>query len=137
MNTHDNPSPMLVAQRIRNRLIEYFETTASYPMQQAFQLNVPAVHVPTEIINQWEDWVDTQRLDGFIEPVFSQAEQVALREFHEVWEGAVKDTPTQMPELSDLIGKAPWERLRQAAEKALWVFNTRGKLNEEQDAFPS
>jgi hypothetical protein len=41
-----------------------------------------------------------------------------------------------MPELSDLIGTEPWERLRQAAEIALRVFNVRGRFDEELEAIP-
>lgn len=49
------PSPRLVAQRIRNRIIEYLELASSFEAQQ----HAPIAHVPNEVINQWEDWVPT------------------------------------------------------------------------------
>lgn len=135
MNTRDNPSPRVLAQRIRNRLMEYLETASSYEAQREYERNVPIAHVPHEMINQWEDWVDGAKLDWFEEPVFSSREQEAIRTYHAVWDSVAKDTPKTLPSLSALIGTEPWERLRQAAEMALGVFAVRGKFDEERDAF--
>lgn len=48
----------IAIQRIRNRVIEYLELASSFDNQSAYQAAVPYIHVPNEIINQWEDWVD-------------------------------------------------------------------------------
>lgn len=135
VNNADDPPPRVLAQRIRNRLIEYLETASSYKEQHEYERNVPIAHVPDEIINQWEDWVDGARLDWFEEPVFSPREQEAIRTFHAVWDGVAKDTPKSLPSLSALVGTEPWERLQRAAVRALAVFAVRGKFDEERDAF--
>lgn len=126
---------MVLAQRIRNRLMEYLETASSYDQQREYERNVPIAHVPHEMINQWEDLVDGGRLDWFEEPVFSPQEQEAIRTFHAVWDSVAKNTPKSLPSLSALIETEPWERLRQAAEMALGVFSVRGKFDEERDVF--
>ena len=133
MPTSDNPSPIVLAQRIRNRIIEYLAIASSYAEQREYERSVPLVNVPSEIICQWEDWV--RNLDWFSEPVFSPNEQKAIREFHAIWESVADDTPRIMPPLSDLIGMETWERLRQGAESALKVFEGRGKFSEEREAF--
>jgi hypothetical protein len=135
VNTRDNPSPRVLAQRIRNRLIEYLETASSYEEQREYERNAPIANVPNEMINQWEDWVDGTKIDLFEEPVFSPREREAIRTFHAVWDSVAKDTPETLPTLSEFIGTEPSERLRQAAETALGVFAVRGKLDEERDAF--
>jgi hypothetical protein len=128
-------SPILLDQRIRNRIIECLEIASSYDEQLKYEANVPIAHVPNEIINMWEDSVDRSRLDEFAEPVYSPNEQAAIRRFHAVWEGATKDTPDRMPPLSKLIGTEPWERLRVAAQQALAEFRLRGKFNEDREEF--
>lgn len=136
MDTIDDPSPMLLAQRVRNGLNCYFEIVSSYEEQQAYERNVPIAHVPTEVICMWQDSVDGDHLDWFKEPAFSYAEQTAIREFHAVWKEVIEDTPQSLPALSELIGTEPWERLRIAAEAALGVFNVRGKLFDEPEIVP-
>lgn len=132
----DKPSPMVLAQRIRNRIIEYLEIASSYEEQREYERSVPIANVPSEMICQWADWVEDKRLDSFTEPVFSSSEQVAVGEFHAIWHSVANDTAKTMPPLSDLIGTEPWERLRRGAELALKTFEKRGKFNEELDAFP-
>ena len=132
----DKPSPMVLAQRIRNRIIEYLELASSYEKQREYERSAPIAHVPSEVICQWEDWVDDKRLNEYAEPVFSPEEQATLRDFHEIWNSVADDTPKTMPPLSDLIGTEPWERLRQRAELTLRIFEARGRFNEEWDAFP-
>ena len=75
---------MLLAQRVRNGLISYFEIVSSYEEQQAYERNVPIANVPAEVICMWEDSVDGDQLDWFTEPLFSPTEQAAIREFHAV-----------------------------------------------------
>ena len=137
MTPTDAPSSTVIAQRIRNRIIEYLEMASSYEEQREYERNVPIAHVPSEIICQWEDWVRGGRLDWFREPVFSAAEQTAIREFHLIWRSVADDTPKMLPPLSDLIGTEPWERLRGGAELALKVFQPRGKFDEERAIFPT
>lgn len=136
MDTMDDPSPMLLAQRVRNGIICYLEIVSSYEEQQAYERNVPIADVPAEVICMWADSVDGDQLGWFTEPAFSPSEQAAIREFHAVWKGVIEDTPQSLPALSELIGTEPWERLRIAAEAALAVFNVRGKLFDEPEIVP-
>ena len=132
MHPSDKPSPTELAKRIRSGIIDYLETAASYEHQRDYQRSVPKVCVPSEMINQWEDWVT--QLDAFPEPVFSPTEQAAIRQFHGIWHSVTKDTPKILPPLSQLTGTEPWERLRHGAELALKIFEVRGRLNDERDA---
>lgn len=115
--------------------MEYLEIASSFDEQREYQRKVPLVHVPNEMINRWEDWVDGDRLDWFEEPVFSPQEQQAIQTFHSIWDSVAAVTPDPLPPLSALIVTEAWERLREAAEQALAVFAVRGKFDEERDAF--
>ncbi|WP_163543488.1 hypothetical protein [Occultella kanbiaonis] len=111
------PTKRVVEQRIRNRLIEYFELASSFTAQLRYEAAAPIVHVPYEIINQWEDW--TLGLDLWLDEaqVYTAEEKEALRRFQVVWDRAA-------------------EELRQEAELALAVFARRGRLPEDQEAWP-
>ena len=128
-------SEILLAQRIRNRIIEYLELASSFEEQLAYQANTPIAHVASEVINQWEDSVHDPNDAFFAEPVFSKAEQEAIKAFHGIWDRVAGDTPDPLPELSVLIEGEPWQRLREAAVRALKIFQRRGKLDEDKEVF--
>ena len=93
-----------------------------------------ACRLPNSLL--WVTWqTDRVIIDRFWEPVYSPAEQAAIRRFHAVWKTVVDDTPDPLPPLSQLIGTEPWERLRLGAEDALKIFEVRGRLDEECEAF--
>lgn len=128
-------SERVVDQRIRNRIIEYFELAASYDHQLAYEKSVPIAHVPHEVINQWEDWVPAGPMTAVKDPsVFSAAELQEMQGFQLVWESTAAAVDDNYPPLSEVQALPAWDRLRQQAERALRVFEVRGKLPEDQEA---
>lgn len=133
----DNPQPSrrVVDQRIRNRIIEYLELAASYEAQLAYEKAVPFLHVPYEVINQWDDWVPSPPQEMVNDlSVFSSVELRAIEDFHAVWEAAVAAVGDDYPRLSDVQALPEWYRLREQAEVALRIFERRGKLPEDDEA---
>jgi hypothetical protein len=123
-------STQLLMQRVRNRIIEYLELASSFESQLEYQEKAP-IHVPNEVINQWEDWVQPKLNIEFIEPVFSRSEQNAIAAFNHVWELVASETPDPLPNLKILFMSTEWQLLRSAAADALAVFAVRGRLSEE------
>jgi hypothetical protein len=126
------PTRQVVLQRIRNRIVEYLELTSSFVAQREYQSHTP-VHVPHEIINQWEDCVPDPSDPAFAGPVFSVAERDAISRFHKVWDEMTSSTPEPLPTLDALFETAEWQRLRDSALEALQVFLVRGRLPENQE----
>jgi len=126
------PSPQLVLQRVRNRIIEYLALASSFDAQSQYQAIAP-VDVPQEVINQWRDWVQPGWAAAFTEPVFSQLERDALSAFDRAWAQVVTITPDPLPDLESLFQTPEWQRLRSAAADALAVFAVRGPLSEQQE----
>ncbi|UJB17328.1 MULTISPECIES: hypothetical protein [Lysobacter] len=122
----------LLDQRIRNRIIEYLALAASFGEQSAYQAVAPRVHIPNEVINQWEDWVRPDWRDELIAPTFSSAEIEAIGRFYVVWEAVAAATPDPLPALPALLETPQWQRLASAAAEALVVFNHRGRLPEDE-----
>ncbi len=135
MTDASNPSAMLILQRIRNRITEYFELASSYQEQRAYDAAGSIAFVPNEIINQWEYWVNENWRGCCVTPVFSAEEQAAVADFDAVWNAVADETPNPLPPLECVIGTEPWERLRIAATGALCVFRVRGKLSEDHEDF--
>ncbi|MEZ4222601.1 MAG: hypothetical protein R3B13_16795 [Polyangiaceae bacterium] len=117
----------VVLQRIRNRIVEYLELASCFDDQREYQARSP-VHVPNEVINQWEDWVRDP--NDFAPPVFSAAECDAIKRYHAIWEDVANTTPVPLPSLEDCMHMPQWQRLREAALDALTVFRVRGRLSE-------
>jgi hypothetical protein len=125
--TETKPSQQLVLQRVRNRIIEYLETTSSLERQR-----VPHV-VPGETINSWEDSVLEPWLKQYVPPVFSDDERQAILSFHRTWDAVSAGLAWSQTNFDELAGNPEWERLRTAAASALAVFQRRGKCSEDEE----
>lgn len=127
-------SDQMVAQRIRNRIIDYLELAASFAEQRHHLNTAPSfVHIPNEVINQWEDWVMTAWRHLYTAPTYSEEELQALWRFNDIWNGVADDTPNPLPSLEDLILTEPWQRLAIGAAEALQVFHVRGRFSEDRE----
>jgi len=129
------PSRRIVAQRVRNRIIEYLELAASFEDQITYQRNAPNISVPNEVINQWEDWNSTDPREHWTSPegVYTPEEVEAVQSFHTTWEHVADGTPDPLPELEATQRLAEWDELRRAARSALDVFAYRGPLPEDRE----
>jgi hypothetical protein len=128
----DRPSPQVVLQRIRNRVIEDLETVASYSEQRRYQEAVPFINVVTEIACMWaDDHVPAGWQSWFLPPVFTPEEIQAVARCDRVLHTVVDALPRKTPQLSELIGTEPWEELHQVAADSLAVFQKRGRLPED------
>jgi hypothetical protein len=135
MNDASSPSPRLVEQRIRNRIIEYFELASSFEAQMEYQSDVSIAWVPDEVIEMWNDLnpVDQSRWRGRLTDPYSVAEIDAMLAFHQTWEWVIANTPRQLPPLPALQQTPQWQRLRDAAETALRPFSERGRMPEDRE----
>lgn len=128
------PSRRVVSQRIRNRIIEYFDLVASYEAQVEYEQRVPFVNIPYEVINQWEDSVPplpnapVDHLD-----VFSAEELREIDLFRSVWDAAADAIGKDFPSLAFVQSLPEWNRLRERAMTAGSVFQKRGLLPEDRE----
>jgi hypothetical protein len=132
----DTPSKIILSQRVRNRIIEYLQVASSFQDQLEYQIAVPYVSVPGEMIEQWADWIaHDDPLKDCDDPVFSAEERQAILQFHKAWNKVCDRTPRQLPSLVVLFSDPMWEELRKAAAEALSVFIKRGKFPEDDEVF--
>ncbi|MET3928587.1 hypothetical protein ABIE51_000474 [Lysobacter sp. OAE881] len=120
----------IVLWRIRNRIIEYLDLAASEGHQLAYQAAAPHVDVPSELANQWEDWVRPDWRQYLKPPVFSYEELEAIGSFNASFAAAMAATKDPLPPLGVLLESTKWVELRGAASAALDVFRTRGHRPE-------
>jgi hypothetical protein len=127
----ESPTPRVVEQRIRNRIIEILELASSFERQHKYQ-SAQVCHVPNELLNQWWDWVDLSRGEPG-PPVYSAEEVAAIRRYDGVLNAVADSTPPWLPDLEQLVSTASWRRLRDEAAAALVVFLVRGRFSEDQE----
>ncbi|MBK6856020.1 MAG: hypothetical protein IPG97_05525 [Microthrixaceae bacterium] len=129
----DQPSPLLVEQRIRNRIIEYLELVSSFQAQRSYDHAGSLADVPNEVINQWQDWVhcDPRQHDDH-SLVYTANEIDALRSFHAAWESVTARLPQILPPLTECQSLTAWQDLRSAAVAAAQIFAYRGNLPEDR-----
>jgi len=120
--------PLVVEQRIRNRLMEYVEWVQEYEGTSELRLGM------NELLNQWEDFI-TRPVDksNFPAPVFTGDEVSALNLLDAAWELLCSATPHHIAHDSDaeVFKLREWTNFVGSASEAVEVFYRRGKLSED------
>jgi hypothetical protein len=117
--------------RIRNRIIEALELTASLEKQFVYERSVPIAQVPAEVICQWKDTFGCYGGAELNNLIYSKAEIEAADAFQIVWDDVCSLLPHPLPNLTTLTKDTDWLRLLAAARAALAVFMVRGRLSED------
>jgi len=121
-------SETLIRQRVRNRLIEYFDFASSFENIARFGV--------FEFINRWNDWVDDDPNSPFFaEPVFSELEQAAIRRFHAIWDHCAEQQEEELFDAQALSELEHWCAFRLAAKSTLKLFEQRGRFPEDEEQF--
>lgn len=128
-----HPPSRVVAQRVRNRLIEYFELLASPGAQDRYEAAAPVPSLPNEIMNQWEDWSPGVLRSSAGPEVYSDDEAIELAHFGAAWERAASAMTEDSPSLAEVRDLAAWRGLCAAGAHALEVFGRRGRLPEDRE----
>lgn len=137
MNTnYVRPSEQVLLQRVRNQLIDYLEVASSFAEQRRYQTKSPQLHAPTEIIEQWADWVGPDWQEGFKAPVFSADELRVIGQFQTIWTALKSRMPEPMPSLELMQTESMWEELRRAAALTYACFLRVGKMSETVEFVP-
>ena len=112
----------LLHQRLRNRIIEILK-----------MISLPSYVVKLgtdEVLELWYDFVDDQKLETYIEPIFTEEEQEAIKRFHNLLDLHYDAIPSTYS-LTELQGCLSWELILSAAKKELALFMQRGCMDEE------
>ena len=119
-------SPMLIMQRIRNRIYEYVGSVAEYPRNRGvWDLN--------KLVNEWEMYVDEPLERGaYPAPAFSPPEVEAVAEVHAAWLEFSDAMPQSIADEAQAMETTQWRKLVEACGSAALVFAARGKLPEEE-----
>ena len=125
MNSDESPSKQLILQRVRNRIIEYFEFASDAEAQAKFG--------PDSVINYWEDWQNSSLDTAYPNPVFTVSERDAMSAFDSSWRLTADSTSNPMPPISVLRDTRVWQRLTTSAIIALSVFLLRGRFPEDHE----
>lgn len=115
----------LVEQRIRNRIIEYFEIVVEFDSDPgAMSLN--------GLVNQWEMYVDHPFTPSeYPPPAFTDREVDVIRRVDVAWEEFCNTTPSRISDEGQAFMLPSWSAFVAEANAALAVFAERGKLSEE------
>jgi hypothetical protein len=119
------PSPLVIEQRIRNRLMEWLEMVVSYQADPPpFDLN--------EVLNQWEDW--SAPCTSYPAPTYTSGEAEKLLLVAYAWQKFCDATPDAIADEGEAFGTAEWSALVLACQGALAALQLRGRLSDEIEA---
>jgi len=111
-------------QRLRNKIIEVLDTFSGEECVEKIGAG--------EIIEQWYDYVDEDRLDFYDLPIFSNEEINALKRFHILLEKSYQKVPETWV-LKELSDNKEWKTLVSSAKEELKIFQKRGRMDEENE----
>ena len=109
---NESPSDQIIDQRVRNRIIEVLDLFA----------DADAFDVAVSNLEFWADWVDEHTIVRFVSPVFSDSEVSEIKKVDLAWVSV---------ELDSSQNSIEWLNLSQAAERAIEVFQLRGRFSED------
>ncbi len=122
----DNPSPRLVDQRLRNRVIEAVDTLAQgeHGVRQVW---------PNEYFEQFYDQIAHHK-DGEMRPnsAITREERCLLSELSQVLDQACDATPKIMT-ADELIDTGWPKRIQVVAQRALSFMLERGRFSEDRE----
>lgn len=98
----------------REEIEDLLVLLADFDAQRRYQARVPAVDVPAELFNQWDD---VYRKDARTE--FTHEEWAALEAFSQDFERIARETPRHLPPLEQCINSRQWTEMQQAASATL------------------
>lgn len=122
----ENADPIIVKQRMRNHIIEQFETISNDGFSK---LGI------SKAISLWDFFVNEDMKDYICEPVFSLNEIKAIWKFDSIWES------TNIEGIDDQFNSQTYslypeiEALVLAAQDSLEVFKKRGEMPEDKNIF--
>lgn len=127
-------SKIVVSQRIRNRIIEYFDLASSKERLFEYQDNVKFVNILNELANQWEDWFSFEgyKKGWYVEPIYTKEESAALLSYHKLWDIVFDELPAEIQTIEQFVNSSWWPRVQGKAESGLAIFMKRGYFNEEK-----
>jgi hypothetical protein len=118
--------PLVLEQRIRNRLIEYVEWVVEYQRESEPRLGVG------ELLNQWEDFITRPICESnFPSPAFTADEIKTLKRLDDCWEQLCSATPKHIAHDCEVFEMGEWAAFVACAVEAALVFHMRGKLPED------
>ena len=129
--TKKNANAFLIAQRMRNRVIEYLGLASDFSGQIRYQEGVPLVNASNEVINQWYDVMSEDGLQECAPPLYTKDEINALYAYHNALEKICAVFPDNLPNIQELQKTLHWQKLRDNAEKTLKVMMRRGAFSDD------
>jgi hypothetical protein len=133
----NGPVPdIVIDQRIRNNLIQYFELASSEHNLLEYQRNVPIAQALVELVEQLEDSFDFEHVkDGWYKaPTYTQEEIDAVLNFKEIWEMLI-GMPEYVDSIGNFLSSNYWPPFQKGAERTLKVFMKRGYLSADEPEF--
>ncbi len=125
---------IVVSQRIRNRIMEYFDLASSKEALFEYQDNVKSVNILNELANQWEDWFSIEgfKKGWYVEPTYTKEECDALLSYHKLWDRVFDELPAEIETIEQFVNSNWWTRVQEKSKSGLAIFMKRGYFNEEE-----
>jgi len=124
---------IVIEQRVRNGLIQYFELASSEELLLKYQRDAPIAQVLVELVEQFEDWFQVEHIkDGWYkEPTYTQEEIDAILRFREIWE-MLLNLPDYVDSIGNFLSSNYWPPFQKEAQKTLNILMLRGYLSDEE-----
>ncbi|MEL6547063.1 MAG: hypothetical protein AAFQ82_20725, partial [Myxococcota bacterium] len=119
----------------RAHLIEALENLSSFDAQKRYKEIVPFVHVPDELIAQWDSYASLVResRDWFLE-ILNDEQRKAMMKFDAAVNAYDHQSLADVPEIFDDEG---WQELSKKAGKMLAILRGGVERHPEQIQFPT
>ncbi|NBB19608.1 hypothetical protein GVN20_09620 [Runella sp. CRIBMP] len=106
----------------RNHIMDFFYTLASNERQIGYKRFVPFVHIPYELIAQWDGFYKYHQNQKWFRDIWNENELKWLRDFDNKFNESLDMLPKDIPDIPEIFENTHWLQIMQLAKETLDKF---------------
>jgi len=106
----------------KSHIMDFFYTLASNERQINYKKSVPVVHIPYELIAQWDGAFKYPQNQKWFRDIWKEKELNWLKEFDSKFNEIMDKLPKSIPDIPEIFENTHWLQLIQLAQETLDKF---------------
>jgi hypothetical protein len=115
-----------IQQNLLAHLRRTLEDLSSADRQRSYKAQVPFIHVPDELIEQWSGYVRLLREQGWFHALLGPEQVAAMLRFDARVSCSIAELGGKLPDVPDILEQGPWRDLGREARNLLALLPDAG-----------
>lgn len=103
----------------KTNVIDFLKCISSQEEQLLYKKNVPFVHIPKELIAQWDGEEVFVKNEQWFKDIWSEDQWNVLEDFEKQFEDRLKKFPKNIPDIPEILNEQYWKEIIELAKQSL------------------